>query len=221
MATAPKKFTAGWLVGSVVLGGVIGAALYSMFSPPPPPAPPPACPETPKVTFSSCFSAATVDSIVPKKGTVGIRFYTSKSDGGTIVVLAGAIDSAGKHTVDAHDKLRFREFKGIRGDGTDMNELEESAAETAVKGSRTSERGPWSIDVDTGTVRTLLGVKDANGIGILERRTTAGGWTFVLAPVRLAADTAALVGAEGDVRVGSDPCPLFCPKPPSAYLHMR
>ncbi len=189
----------------------MGAALHSMSDDPPPV-------EPPKVTFTSCFSRDDLGNMAAAR-TYGVRFYISQDASRRLVALGCGINDTGGHVVDATGKLQFRQFRSVLGRGTEMNLLEESDAKSAVLAAKSDTREPWSVDVDSTAIKSLLGVTDANGIGLMERRTTGHDWTFVFTPVKLEADVAHPVGTDSDILVGSMPCPMTCPKDPSLYLH--
>ncbi|WKZ66564.1 MAG: hypothetical protein QY325_01260 [Flavobacteriales bacterium] len=217
MATDPKKYSSSWLYGTLLVGAAMGAVIY-YFALPKEPCPP--CP-VPAVKWTSCFDLENVEALLGATDGWGARFYLAKAEGGGYAVLGAPIKEEGSHIPEADGTLRFRLYKGISGERTDMLLLDETAAVEAVKAVVHSGRPTWSVEVKGDVLRGLLSISGANGIGFLERRSTDGIWTFELAPVRLAGGAAEVTGSPGDILVGASPCPVNCPRPPEYYLHLR
>lgn len=218
MATDSAKYSSGWLLGTLLIGAACGATIYYFASPKDPC---PKCPDPPKLTWLSCFDGKTVEATLSGADAWGARFYLAKQEAGGFAVLVSPIREDGQHSADDSGTVQFRLFKAIRGDESDMTLLSESEAERAVKEAGPAGREPWSLDVKADVLRGLLAVSDANGIGFIDRSTTDGGATFELAPVKVAADAATMVGVASDILIGVAPCPMHCPKDAAYYLHMR
>ncbi|MBK7946020.1 MAG: hypothetical protein IPJ85_12285 [Flavobacteriales bacterium] len=222
MSTDAKKYTTGWLYGSLVVGVAFGAIIYYFLKPDPCKD---CCVEDPKdppaLTMTGFFDSASIESIMSTTDSWGGRFYLCKHEGGGLTVLGGAIQEDGAHIPDASGALRFMAFKSISGSSTDMTELDEARAEAAVKAAGTPEKPTWAIAVDNETLKELLSVTDANAIGFQARRTSSKNHSFELGPVKLSSDAAYAVGVPDDVLLGAYPCPMLCPKEPSLYLHLR
>jgi len=218
MGTTSRNSSTQGLVAVAVAGIVLGAAGYALLAPrpntpEPQVAPPPA--------WAACFGSDDLGGLASAQGAWGVRFYAADNGSGNLSVLAVPIDAKdGKHIPDQSGKLQFTLFKSIQGSQAKTTLLDEAAAQVAVKAVAKTGRDPWSADVESGVLQRLLVVKDANGAGLYDLRTTDGAWTFELVPVNLAANTAKAVGSASDVLVAAAPCPMNCPNPAN-YLHKR
>lgn len=221
MTSKAKMYSAGWLYGCALVAAACGAALFYFFGPKYPCPECPECPEPIAVKWVACFDTEDMEEMLGATDAWGTRFYLSAQEGGGFSALAAPIKETGEHLPDASGTLQFRMFKGISDSGADMNLLDETVSERAVKECTTAGREPWSLDVKSEVLHGLLAVTDARGIGLVDRRTTDAGWSFELAPVRFADGEATMVGGIGDILVGSAPCPMHCPKDPAMYLHLR
>lgn len=221
MATDSKKYTAAWLYSMLLIGTACGAVIYYFLKPDPCKGCCPDPKDPPPLAMTGFFDRASVESLVGAPGGWGGRFYLCDKGGGELTVLSGAIKEDGEHIPDATGELRFLAYKGISGAATDMTVLNEERAEAAVKAASTAERPAFAIDVRNEVLADLLGATSANGIGLQARRTASRDWSFELGPVTLRDGAAYVAGAAGDVVLGAYPCPMYCPKEPAFYLHMR
>jgi hypothetical protein len=150
----------------------------------------------------------------------GIRFYLARNDAGALTCVAGPFKDDGAHIADGSGALRFRMFKGVSGDVTDMIMLDEHAAVDATLAAGTTDKPTWSIDATHEAIRALLDVEGCTAIGIVERSTTGMDWTFDVVPVMIEDGAFRPVGDLPDMRVGA-PCPMHCPREPAYYLHRK
>lgn len=216
-ATSRNTSTSG-LVAVAVAGIVLGAAGFALLSAQPGTSQPP---NGAAQAWTACFGSTDLRALTAAPGAWGARFYIADNGSGGLSALVVPIDAKdGRHIPDASGKLQFMLFRSIQGGQATTAALDEAAAQAAVKAAAMPGREPWSVDVGAAALQGLLAVKDANGAGLLELRTTDGMWTFELVPVKLASKDAKAVGTAKDVLVAAAPCPLNCPNPAN-YLHRR
>lgn len=221
MSTDPKRYSASWLYGTLLLGAAFGAILYAFLKGDPCEGCCPPPPEPPTLTMTGFFDRENVERLTKAPGATGARFYLAKDAAGAVSVLTGPIKEGGAHVPYAGDALEFRMFKGISGSATDMTVLNESDAEATVKRAGTTDRPTWSVDVSADVLTRLIGTDGANAVGFLARPTSSKDWSFELAPVSLREGRAYAAGTPGDVVLGAYPCPRHCPAEPALCLHMR
>lgn len=222
MSTKTKTYSAGALYASITLSLLTGGLIYYFFLRPPECAL--GCAEEPKpvpVVMTGFFDSRGVNTIVDSPDAWGGRFYLAKSESGALSVLAGPIDTEGRHIADASGTLQFQLFKALAGDAADMTWLNEAEAERVVKDASTSTMSTCCLDVTSEVLKRSIDGGGPNGIGLQLRRTTDGGGTFELASVRLSEGAAYLTGSPEDILVGAGPCPIHCPREDAVYLHMR
>lgn len=217
MEKASSPSAAVWLYGGLLMGGLLGAAIFYFASPKEPCDP---CPPLPEVKWLSVFGQKNV-AAWEVDAAVGVRFYLAKSDDGEPRVLASPITEDGRHELGVAGTGIYHVYKAVVGAGTEVMELTEEEAKRAVLNASTSDRPVWSVDVPMSTLKELLSVERANGIGLVERRTASDTWTFELAPVTIASDAAVVTGSAQDIRICETPCPMLCPRDARVYLHMR
>lgn len=212
MAEDTSKISTGTYVLLVAGGAALGAALYGFLSP--------ECELATDLRLIAYFDADDVSAMTRADEATALRFYLASSGSSALTVLAGPVKDDGTHAADASGDLNFQMFKSLSGSGADMDLLDESTAEDRAKRSGTATKPAWCVDATFEVVREMLGLSGCNGIGIMERATTDGGWTFDLVPVTISGDEATAVGSVAEMAVGA-PCPNFCGRDVSAYLHMR
>jgi hypothetical protein len=211
MSTGSKKTSPTWLVGMALVGAACGALIYSLAAPKEP------CPSPlVGITPTAYFDKASIEAITKATDNWGGRFYLAKKDG-RLSVLAAPIKESGEHIPYSGVTLQFTLYRSIVDSHTAMTPLTETEAGVAVKGASPT----WSLDVESTVLLGLLEVGEANAIGLIERRTSEGKYTFELAPVKLSGGAATPEGTAVELLVGSAPCPMHCPKAPALYLHLR
>lgn len=215
MSKDPIKTSGAFLFGLFLIGGIAGATIYYFAGP--------KCPEPGepalKLEFVGVYDADNLRSMMGGDPW-GVRFYLASDDAGHFSSVAVPIQDDGQHIADDSGDLRFRMYKSMSGDATDMAMLGDADAETYVKRSGTESKPAWCMEARIAAVRELLAVAGCNGIGVLERNTSLDDWTFDLVPVKIDEGNAMPVGGISDMRVGA-PCPNFCGRDASYYLHTR
>ncbi len=211
MATQDRKFSAPSLIASLVAGVVVGGFLYSLLRTPLEPV------ECDMPELLAVFDKDDVQRLLREPDASGARFYLAKNNGMTVV--AGPIKRDLSHCPETHNTV-FQSFVKLSGVEAEVDMLKEAEAERDVKNSGTANKPTWSMDATKDELDDLLAVSGANAIGVVERRTTTGGWSFDLVAVRISNSIGKVVGTLEDQRTGA-PCPLFCGADPALYLHLR
>lgn len=211
MATQDRKFSTPSLIASLVSGIVIGGILYSLLRTPTPPV---EC-ETPKLL--AVFDKDDVQRLLREPDASGARFYLAKNN--EMTVVAGPIRSDLSHCPETHNTV-FQSFVKLSGVEAEVDMLKGSDAERDVKNSGTANKPTWSMDAAKDELNDLLAISGANAIGIVERQTTTGEWSFDLVAVMINNSIGKVVGTLEDQRTGT-PCPQFCGADAALYLHLR
>jgi hypothetical protein len=180
----------------------------------------PECPICPVVEPVAYFDTDDVDAMCGLTDATGVRFYLASPTSGSFSVLAGPYKSDGTHIADASGALSFGLYERLSGEYADLKSLDEAAAIDAVTLASSETKPGWSIDASCGVLRTLLATSDCNGLGLVERNTTDGTWTFDLVPVQILDGRATVVGFIEEMAVGA-PCPMYCGRDESVFLHRR
>ncbi|MBK9176825.1 MAG: hypothetical protein IPM46_10930 [Flavobacteriales bacterium] len=217
----PKKYSAGWIYGTLAFGVVCGAIIYYFMKPDPCKG---CCPDDPKpgpVAMTGFLDGAAIASIADAPDAWGGRFYLAARADGSLTVLVGPIKEDGSHVPYEGETLEFRLFNSIADSRTELTPLSEERAEEVVKAASTAERPTWSLDVKAEVLKGLMEGDGVNGIGFQMRPTTDASWGFDVAPVTLTGDEAYLAGTPEKILMGAFPCPMHCPKEPALYLHLR
>ncbi len=214
MSNDPSKYSGTSLLTALVVGVAVGGTLYYLLKPDCPPLTDPLPP-----TLLACYDQEDLRSMIDTRDVAGARFYLAKRSDGTLSVLAGPVTDDGTHIPDASGNTQFQLFERLNGSDADQRVLNERDAEAATKAASTASKPAWSIDADL-AVLDKMRRSGGDGIGVVERNTTNGSWTFDLVPVKIAHGTATQHGTMADMAVGA-PCPTFCGRDLSYYLHQR
>lgn len=206
-----RRFTTGNLVASVVLGAVVGGIAYAVLHAPPPPV------ECEEAKFHAVFDKEDVRQMLATPQATGARFYLAK--GTNMTALAGPTKADDFHCPETGSPT-YQLFDKLNGTGSDIILYKESDAILKVRASYTASKPTWSIDATKAMLDGLLAVSDANGIGLVERRTTLKEWSFDLVPVMIQGSAAKAVGPLVE-RLSAAPCPRFCGADRTRYLHYR
>jgi len=178
------------------------------------------CPTCPVVEPLAYFDKADWDAMCAVTDATGVRFYLASMTSGVYSALAGPFNADGAHIAEASGTLSFGYHDELGTAGADLVSLDESTATRAVRDASSTTKPTWSIDASCAVLRALLATTDCNSIGVVERNTTDGTWTFDLVPVVIRDGHATVVGFIEEMAVGA-PCPMFCGRDESVLLHRR
>lgn len=198
------------LIAGVAVGAVVGSLCYALLKAPPPS-------ECEQAVVLAAFDKEDVRRMLDTPDADGARFYLAK--GAQLTVVAGPIRRDMSHCPETTTSL-FQEFIKLDGTMAVVDQLKEVDAERTVRNSNTTAKPTWSIDASRTALNNLLAITDANAIGVVERKTTNGGWSFDLVPLKIQSSTAKTVGRLNDA-LSAAPCPRFCGADASLYLHLR
>lgn len=200
---------------ALIVGTAVGGTLYHLLKKD--------CPEEPddrRLTVLACYDLPDMQEMLVSRDAAGVRFYLAKKPDGTLSVAAGPVKADSTHLPGPSGAIELQLFEQLSGSNADQILVDEARAETLIKAASTTAKPGWSMDAKPDVLNRMLR-SGCNGIGVIERMTTDGSWTFDLVPVTIANDVATQHGTMADMAVGVAPCPNFCGRDQRIYLHTR
>ncbi len=158
--------------------------------------------------------------------SVKVRFYNVRRSEDDVVgtALAITVDEEGRELYEFLGRPWYQRHDRLDNEKALVDRILETAALRSVEYVRSAGGKNFAANFDHAVIKKMLNVPGCNAIRVTERTTDTGTEvlpTFEIGPVNLAKGVATVVGTTADVVLCTDPCPSFCGKDPSFYLHKR